>query len=60
MREIAVFLSDKQWRDALDDYLYEDKIHSEIYIIMTDRQKDIIQEIKRSKSRKGNINKKKK
>lgn len=55
MREIATVLSDKEWRDALDDYLYENKISSDTYFAMNERQKDIINEIKKSKLRQKNV-----
>lgn len=51
MREQANVLSDQQWREALDNYLYNNIIRADDYCAMSDRQKDIINEIKKSKLR---------
>ena len=43
-----VGLPDKEWRDALDKYITTNSLESHEYEAMSVRQKDIIQEIKRS------------
>jgi hypothetical protein len=44
-------LSAKDWNEALDTYISQNTLHSETYANMSQDQKNIIQEIKRSVKR---------
>lgn len=44
-------LDKKEWNEALDEYIWENKIQSNDYENMNDIQQTIIQEIKKSRKR---------
>jgi len=47
----GVGLPDKEWREALDRYIYEEHLDSKRFLAMSEIQQLIIQEIKKSKKR---------
>lgn len=47
----GVGLPDKEWREALDLYLWDDKMEGTVFNRMSDIQQAVIQECKKSKKR---------
>ena len=41
-------LPEKEWREALDRYLTSNDLEADVYVTMSDSQKNVIQQIKKS------------